>query len=267
MNVINKERVEEHSVQRYRFKVLGSNVSELQNNDTAIDDVFEETLVPISEALISKDELPKSSRSDEGHHLFVEELLKKTDELSSNVVKLQLQIEKQEGEFNNRLDDELKREREGSYTQGYQKAKEEMESSFSDVKSRYLKSISQIEAFVQSMESRFAKMESEMSTTAFDIAKEVIKKEVSHASGAIAIALSKELLKEVKEASKIELKVNPKDLETLQEVYGANEKIKVSADDAITLGGVVILSDSGNLDGTLAMRLEKVKYLIQENES
>jgi flagellar assembly protein FliH len=267
MNVINKEHVEEHSVQRYRFKVLGSNVADAQTMDDSQDDVFEEKLVPVAEALIPHDELPKSTRVDEGHHLFVEELLKKTDELSTNVVKLQLQIEKQEGEFNNRLNDELKRERENSHTQGYQKAKEELETSLADVKSRYLKSIGQMETFVQTLESRFVKMESEMSTTAFEIAKEVIKKEVSHASGNIAIALAKELLKEVKEASKIELKVNPKDLETLKEVYAANEKIKVSADDAITLGGVVILSDGGNLDGTLAMRLEKVKYLIQENES
>ena len=72
-------------------------------------------------------------------------------------------------------------------------------------------------------------------------------------------------LKELEDASKIELKVNPKDLEMLQELYANNEKIKVSADDAITLGGVVLLSDAGNLDGSLAMRLEKVKYLIQEN--
>ncbi len=266
MNVINKERVEEHSVQRYRFKVLGSHVSDAPAVDCE-EDTFEETLVPISEALIPKDELPKATRADEGHHLFVEELLKKTDELSSNVIKLQIQIEKQEGEFNNRLDDELKRERENSYTQGYQKAKEELETSLAEIKSRYLKSITQTETFVQTLEARFVKMESELSTTAFEIAKEVIKKEVSHASGNIAIALAKELLKEVKEASKIELKVNPKDLEILQEVYGNNEKIKVSADDAITLGGVVILSDGGNLDGTLAMRLEKVKYLIQENES
>ena len=40
---------------------------------------------------------------------------------------------------------------------------------------------------------------------------------------------------------------------------------QTTSDDAITLGGVVILSDVGNLDGNLAMRLEKVKYLLQEN--
>jgi len=265
MNVINKEHVEEHSVQRYRFKVIGSNVAEAHNPSMQEDEAYQEELIPVADALIAPDELPRSSRVEEGQHLFVEELLKKTDDLSSNVVKLQLQIEKQEGEFNNRLNEELKREREGAYTQGYQKAKEEMEASLGDIKSRYLKSIAQLEELQQGIDAKLTKIESEMSTTAFEIAKEVIKKEVSVASGQIAIALSKELLKDLKEASKIELKVNPKDLETLKEIYASNEKIKVSADDAITLGGVVVLSDSGNLDGSLAMRLEKVKYLIQEN--
>lgn len=264
-NIINKERVEEHTVQRYRFKVLGTNLAEMQSGDTQEDAIYQEERIPSSEALILPDELPRSSRIDETQHLFVEELLKKTDELTTNVVKLQLQIEKQEGEFNNRLNDELKREREGAYTQGYQKAKEEMEASQSDVKSRYLKSIAHLEELQQTIEAKLTKMESEMSTTAFEIAKEVIKKEVSVASGQIAIALSKELVKDLKDASKIELKVNPKDLETLKEVYASSEKIKVTSDDAITLGGVVVLSDTGNLDGSLAMRLEKVKYLIQEN--
>lgn len=264
-NIINKERVEEHTVQRYRFKVLGSNLAEIQNPNTKEDRIYQEERVCASEALVPPDELPRSSRMDETQHLFVEELLKKTDELTTNVIKLQLQIERQEGEFNNRLNDELKREREGAYTQGYQKAKDEMETSQSDVKSRYLKSIAHLEELQQTIEAKLTKMESEMSTTAFEIAKEVIKKEVSVGSGQIAIALSKELVKELKDASKIELKVNPKDLETLKEVYASSEKIKITSDDAITLGGVVVLSDTGNLDGSLAMRLEKVKYLIQEN--
>ncbi len=264
-NIINKERVEEHTVQRYRFKVLGTNLAEAQNSSSDEDALYQEERIDTSDALLASDDLPRTSRVDETQHLFVEELLKKTDELTTNVIKLQLQIERQEGEFNNRLNEELKREREGAYTQGYQKAKEELETSQSDIKSRYLKSIAHLEELQQSLEARLSKMESELSTTAFEIAKEVIKKEVSAASGQIAIALSKELVKELKDATKIELKVNPKDLETLKEVYASSEKIKVSSDDAITLGGVVVLSDSGNLDGSLAMRLEKVKYLIQEN--
>lgn len=264
-NIINKEQAEAHTVLRYRFKVLGSNLQETSNiiDSNSIEEGYVDTL---DEGINEANEVTTTLRIDEsGQHLFVEELLKKTDDLTTNVIKLQLQIEKQETEFNQRLNDELQRERENAHLQGYQKAKEEMDLGSSEIKSRYLKSIHQLEVLSSSIEEKLLKLESEMSATAFEIAKEVIKKEVSQESGKIALLLSKELLKELKDASKIELKVNPKDLEVLQESYANHEKIKVSSDDAITLGGVVILSDAGNLDGSLAMRLEKVKYLIQEN--
>lgn len=263
-NIINKEQVEAHTVQRYRFKVLGSNLQDTLNTDTgSMKEVLVDTL---DEGINDMNEVTTTLRIEEsGQHLFVEELLKKTDELTTNVIKLQLQIERQENEFNQRLNDELQRERENAHLQGYQKAKEEMELSTSETKSRYLKSIHQLEQLSAAIEEKLLKLESEMSATAFEIAKEVIKKEVTKESGKIALLLSKELLKELKDASKIELRVNPKDLEVLQESYANHEKIKVTSDDAITLGGVVVLSDTGNLDGSLAMRLEKVKYLIQEN--
>ena len=159
----------------------------------------------------------------------------------------------------------MARERESAYTQGYQKAKEEMENASSELKSRYLKSIGHLDTLYKTIDDRLSKLETDMSVTAFEIAKEVIKKEVNSASSQVAVSLSKALLQEVKEATKIELRVNPKDLNDLKEIYAHEEKIKVTADDAITLGGVVILSDVGNLDGNLAMRLEKVKYLLQEN--
>jgi len=181
------------------------------------------------------------------------------------VVKLQIQIEKQEQDFNNRLTEELTRERENAYSQGYQKAKDEFEEAASEMKTRYLKSIGHLDTLYKSIEERLGKVETDMSVTAFEIAKEVIKKEVSVSSSKIAASLSKALLQEVKDAIKIELRVNPKDLEALKELYAEDEKIKVTSDDAITLGGVVILSDVGNLDGNLTMRLEKVKYLLQEN--
>ena len=264
-NIINKEHVEAHTVQRYRFKVLGSGISDVQASSTIEEELSKDPFESTDEVSLVN-EIPKILRVEESsQHIFVEELLKKTDELTTNVVKLQLQIEKQESEFNQRLNEELKRERDSAHVQGYQKAKEELEGALSEVKSRYLKSINQLETLSVNIEEKLLKIESEMSATAFEIAKEVIKKEVTLESGQIAVLLSKELLKELKDASKIELKVNPKDLEMLKELYANNEKIKVSADDAITLGGVVLLSDAGNLDGSLAMRLEKVKYLIQEN--
>jgi len=67
----------------------------------------------------------------------------------------------------------------------------------------------------------------------------------------------------LKDAKSIKLKVNPKDLESLKERYSTIENIRVDGDSAITEGGVVVLSDAGNLDGNISTRLEKVKNLIE----
>lgn len=262
-NIIDKQQIDDHSVQRYRFKVLGSSLTEGQphssDEDTKV--AREDLVAPLF------DEVTPPARLDEGQNQFVEELLKKTDELSSNIIKLQMQIEKQELEFSNRLNEELKRERESSYSLGYQKAKEESEVQNQEIRSRYLKSISQLEIVYKQMENSMVKVEVDLIDTACEIAREVIKKEVKTSSAQIAQALSKELIKELKDANKIELKVNPRDFEFLKESYLKDEKIKVTSDDSITLGGIVVLSDIGNLDGNLTMRLEKVKYLIQDKEN
>ncbi|MDD2383237.1 MAG: flagellar assembly protein FliH [Sulfurospirillaceae bacterium] len=264
-NIIDKQQIDDHSVQRYRFKVLGSSLTEGQTHSSDEENAIEtrdDLIAPLFDEVTTP-----PSRLDEGQNQFVEELLKKTDELSSNIIKLQMQIEKQELEFSNRLNEELKRERESSYSLGYQKAKEESEVQNQEIKSRYLKSISQLETLYKQMENSIAKVESDLIETACEIAREVIKKEVKTSSAQIAQALSKELIKELKDASKIELKVNPRDFEVLKESYLKDEKIKVTSDDSITLGGIVVLSDIGNLDGNLTMRLEKVKYLIQDKEN
>lgn len=263
-NIINKEKLDDHSVQRYRFKVLGTHIGESEDLLEENEIYTGEKSIPV-EAKPIFEEIVNIGKMEEGQNQFIEELLKKTDELSSNVIKLQIQIERQEQDFNNRLNEELTRERENAYNIGYQKAKEESELLVQEAKSRYLKSMTMLDALYKKMEEVFNKVESDMSATAFEIAKEVIQKEIKESSSKIAIALSRELIKEIKEATKIELRVNPKDLEDMKENYLKEAKITVTSDDSITLGGVVILSDIGNLDGNLAMRLEKVKYLIQDN--
>jgi len=91
----------------------------------------------------------------------------------------------------------------------------------------------------------------------------VILKEVKHSSSEIASELSKNLMEELKDAKNIKLKVNPKDYDALKEIYSSIENIRVDSDSAITEGGVVILSDVGNLDGNIYTRLDKVKNLIE----
>ncbi|HGF6575122.1 TPA: FliH/SctL family protein, partial [Campylobacter jejuni] len=60
----------------------------------------------------------------------------------------------------------------------------------------------------------------------------------------------------------IELKVNAEDYEYLKEQFDQNAHIKISLDDAISKGSVVIISDAGNIESNLNSRLTKIKKMV-----
>ncbi|AOO64058.1 hypothetical protein [Sulfurospirillum halorespirans] len=102
-NIIDKEKVDDHSVKPYRFKVLGSNVADGATPLHVNEEYITENAFA-SESKHVPDEIVNIARIEEGtQNQFIEELLKKTDELTTNVVKLQIQIEKQEQDFNRLL--------------------------------------------------------------------------------------------------------------------------------------------------------------------
>ena len=258
-NVIDTKIANEHKIEPYRFKVLGSGNSDYE------EEVISEPMQTekVDEEVIAKPNIETPVKQDEQQNKFIEELLKKSDELSSNIIKLQMQVEKQESEFQNRLNSELEREAKSSYEKGYQSAKEELLGGLEETKQKYFNSINILEEEAKKGNDFLKHIETELSQTAVEVAKEVILKEIKHTSSEIAAALSKNLMEELKDAKNIKLKVNPKDYDALKEIYSSIENIRVDSDTAITEGGVVILSDVGNLDGNISTRLEKVKNLIE----
>ena len=98
-----------------------------------------------------------------------------------------------------------------------------------------------------------------------DIAKEVNLKELEEDSRKIAYALAKDLMEELKGASELELRVNAEDFEYLKEHFNQDSHIKVSLDDAISKGSVVILSNAGNIESNLNSRLNKIKKMIHND--
>ena len=98
-----------------------------------------------------------------------------------------------------------------------------------------------------------------------DIAKEVIINEVSENSQKIALNLTRELLNSIMDATNIKVKVNPNDYLYLKEHLEDNTKVEVISDGAVSLGGVVIVSDTGNIDGTIMSRYKNLKQSVLEN--
>lgn len=269
-NVISGGTSDQHVVEGYRFKVISEfdnhteekqhhpQISNEENIITSSKDEnpTNESQIPVPSQVVQEVQTPAFQPS------FVEDLLKKTDEMSSNIIKLQMQIESQESEFNNRLNSELENAREKFSKEGYEQAKVEFEKELNDLRDKYLKSVSKLEEACTNLNVFIEKNEKELADTAIDIAKEVILKELENNSSKIAYALAKDLINELKGAGSIEIKVNSVDYNYLKEHFSENSHIKITLDDAISKGSVIILSDSGNIESNLNARLIKIKKMV-----
>ena len=257
-SLISSEKAKEHFIENYRFKVLGQE----KKQDPARGQDFEDQKSDAGEQESSN----LNDAKEQGAHFkpessFIEELLKRTDEMSGNMIKLQMQIENQENEFAKRLESETARAKEDGIRQGAEEAAAKFNEELKALESRYLGSINKLEEQAAKFENLIVSSEAQLPTTAIEIAKEVVKKETSLNSANIAAAICKELFCEIKDAKEVQVKVNPKDYEFIKENF-SGQNVKISADEAISAGGAIVLSDAGNLEGTIEARLEKIKKII-----
>ena len=284
-SVITNETSPAHFIENYRFKVLGSNeraqdsAPVLIEENNLSEELNEQNLeqggenfVPQSQPVHQmqpnmQNHFAPQSQNSQAHQpgfdsSFVEELLKKTDELSSNIIKLQMQIENQESEFAKRLEAETIRAKEDGKNEGIAQTNAANEAKIKELEAKFSASAAKLDEQYVKFDEFLKKSEEELGQTAIKIAKEVIEKEVSSASSQIAHHLANSLIKELSDVKNIEIRVNPEDSDYLKEQFSKNERVKVSADDAISKGGVVIISEGGNIDATMQTRLEKLKMLV-----
>ncbi|WP_107812211.1 flagellar assembly protein FliH [Campylobacter concisus] len=281
-SVITSETSPAHFIENYRFKVLG--VGERATDSTPVlieENNLSEELSEQNFGQKGENFVPQASHQTQaspqnhfasqaqslqiqqtGESSFVEELLKKTDELSSNIIKLQMQIENQESEFAKRLEAEISRAKEDGKNEGIAKANAANEARINELEARFSASAAKLDEQYVKFDEFLKKIEEELGQTAIKIAKEVIDKEISTSSNQIAHHLASSLIKELSNVKNIEIRVNPEDSEYIKEQFNKNEHVKISADDAISKGGVVIISDGGNIDATMQTRLEKLKMLV-----
>ncbi|MFC2746747.1 MAG: flagellar assembly protein FliH [Campylobacter concisus] len=281
-SVITSETSPAHFIENYRFKVLGvgeratdsapvlieeNNLSEElseqnfgQKGENFIPQASHQTQTNSQNHFAPQAQSPQIQQA--GESSFVEELLKKTDELSSNIIKLQMQIENQESEFAKRLEAEISRAKEDGKNEGIAQANAANEARINELEARFSASAAKLDEQYVKFDEFLKKIEEELGQTAIKIAKEVIDKEISTSSNQIAHHLASSLIKELSNVKNIEIRVNPEDSEYIKEQFSKNEHVKISADDAISKGGVVIISDGGNIDATMQTRLEKLKMLV-----
>ncbi len=261
MSVISNNSSEMHNVSKYSFKVipLGSNSQEEENTDqdTQTQKYTKDNHPGIRATDIDSSELSTSSKES-----LIESLMKKTEEMSSNFIKLQMKLEAKEEEYKR----ELQKAKEAAFEEGIQagiaKAIEEGELNVKDALKQFSSSIKKLEESARDFEFALEGIKNELTVAALDISKEVLKIELSSNSGAVAKSLSEELIKELQSASKITLKVNPKDHGVISEYVGLTDHVKVVSDSAISEGGVVAISEAGNIDAEISKRFERIKKAV-----
>lgn len=256
--VITNEKLEKHTVDRYNFKVLA-----VGGHNEEGEEVSSSSLVKTH----TKDDNPKRRESDvdssalstDSKDSLIESLMKKTDEMSSNFIKLQMKLESKEEEYK----EELEKVKQEAYNEGLEagvdKAKDDSEADLANGMSQLISSVSTLEQSSKDFEIALEGIKAELITAALDIAKEVVNVELSINSNEIAKVLGDELIKELQSASKITLKVNPNNHGEISEHVGSLEHVQVISDSAVSEGGVVVISDAGNIDSQISKRFERVK--------
>jgi len=256
-SIITNDRINRHTVDKYNFKILSVGADA---EDGFVESVFtKKQSQPEPQESIRDREIDSSAMSQSSKDSLIESLLNKTDEMSSNFIKLQMKLESMSEEHKA----ELAKVKEESFAEGLEAGKQktlrENDKNISSVIAQYSASIEKLEKSAKEFESALESIKGELISAALDISHEVVKVELSDNSGKVASLLAQELIKELQSASKVVLKVNPRDHGEISQAVGSMAHVEVISDSAITIGGVIAISDAGNIDAQISKRFERVK--------
>jgi len=257
--IINKGNIVIHNVDKYNFKVLSLNSRKTSILKAGEDEIQEPKYTKDNHPKARESDIDSSAMSQSSKDSLIESLLKKTDEMSSNFIKLQMKLESKEEEYKTALEKEKKISYDEGIEAGKIQAREDAKVSYENGLTQFSNSVATLENSAKDYEEALENIKSELVTAALDIAKEVVAVELSENSAEIAKTLGAELIKELQSASKIKLKVNPKDHGALSQSVGSMEHIEILSDSAVSEGGVIAISDAGNIDAQISKRFERVK--------
>ncbi len=253
--IITQDNLSDHTVGKYQFKILsalnGASVHEaaeelgLEHTSDDTHDTQTYTAPPQS-ANTQKDEL-------------IESLLKKADEMSSNFIKMQMKLETVQEEHASVLEAAKKVSYDEGYAAGLLSEQSQDFMRKEQAQDQLSSSVKTLENAASGFKSALESIQKELTHTAIEIASEVIGVETQENGAKIAAKLAADLIEELGEASKITLRVNPADHGFISEKVGSLSHVEVLSDRAISQGGVVAISDLGNIDSQIKKRFERLK--------
>lgn len=253
--VIPQESAHGHNISKYQFKILsslsGSSIAE------AAHEIAQAAQSPHPEEAPTIDRRKNASSSQKDE--LIESLLKKADEMSSNVIKMQMRIESLQEEHAQAIEEAKKAAFEEGIAAGIAQERSQNANTQALSHDQISVSVKTLENAAQQFTKALDAVQKELTHTALEIAKEVIGIETRENSEKIAGRLSADLIDELKGASKITLRVNPADHGYISEKVGSLSNVEVLSDRAISPGGVVAISDAGNIDSEIKKRYERLK--------
>ncbi len=268
-NFIPSHKIKGHIVNKYKYKLLdGSSNPTVEK--TKEESKYESLNFPPAQ-IPEKNELEEFKREQEKQKdeiltllkdNLVDKLLTKIDDLSENLNNLQNQFANQRDDFEERLKVEVQRGYSDGLKDGEEKLKGQFEAVYNDINSRMVEAIEALEDEGKKFDIALSNMEKELTSVAIDIAKEILESELDKDSAKIATNLAKALMENIRDAKDIILKVNPDDFEKIRDNFEKNLVVKVEKSSAISKGGVVIVSDIGNIDGSVMTRFLNLKKAI-----
>jgi flagellar assembly protein FliH len=279
--IITKDEIEQRTVLQYKFKALHVDFSGQQSPPSVSEDTgftpltqqLDGTQTPQEEVSLkdgSTEQIPPEVPAQpSAYHADIQKkdemiasLLKQNDELTSNFVKLQMKMESNEDQFEQKLIAAKEEALEEGITQGKNEAMLANQAALDAMNDRLNASIATLDSATTQFQSGLETIENELVLTSLDVANEVIAIEVSERGEQIASTLARQLFEEIKDAAKVTIKVNPNNFEAMKENFSDITNVEINEDSAITEGGVVVMSDIGNIEGDIKTRFERVKQSV-----
>ncbi len=249
-SVISSNELDAHTMNKYDFKTITKqeiDSHKQKRDDEENDDKPNKAQVAMIESSLEKE--------------LIDKLLQKSDDLSATLKG----FEERFAELQAQASEREKAAKEEGIKEGQMMVNLELKNSIESEREKIASSVNKLDSAIDGAKEQIAKLESELSSIALDIAKEVIIKEVSEESAKVAASIAKELLKSMSGNLDVIIKVNPADFEFLNNLAKGKENIKIKSDDAIAKGGVVIISENGNIDGSIMSRYKLLKQSVIEN--
>ena len=255
--VISEHESNHHTIVKYQFKKMDLDIDEsshLFESEVSTDIPNVKPTIETKENQIVNDESLNSTLSAE-----------KLEDLMQSINNIENQFQSQNSKFISYFEEDKIQSYQNGIKEGKEVTQTQLNEEMNNIKTRLIEAIEHINTESSKLENSIKKLELELSSVAIDIAKQVIDNELSAQSQKIATGLAKSLIKDLSDATEILIKVHPDDYGYLKQNLSQDVKVKVEADNAIAKGGVVVVSDAGNIDGSIKERFSRVKSTLFED--